>query len=106
MVVPKYHRWNLDGLSNEVQIAVMRNTLLPAIAELSDGTPLTEMLDHNPWTKVLVSGAASHEVDTAYRTSPNEMTIVLSKFADTLFGTIVTVSFQNRLHEELVNQYR
>ncbi len=106
MVVPKYHRWNLDGLSKEDRIAVMRTTLLPAIVELSNGTPLTEMADRNPWTLELFSGAASHQVDTAYRTSPNDMTIVLSKYADTLFGTIVTVSFQRRLNEELVNQYR
>ena len=104
MVIPKYSSWILDGMSEEQLIASMKATILPALIKLSDGTPPSNLMTANPWLSVLCSTSANDEVDEAYRNLPNAMTMVLSEFVDTLYGTTVTVKFQRRLDEGLIEQ--
>lgn len=107
MVIPRYSAWITDAsMSEEQQIFAMRTTILPAIEALSDGSPLRELITRNPWLSEFLSMAANNETDTAYRTSPNDMTIAVLEFVDAYYGTKVAVGFQRRFNEGLVERYR
>jgi len=106
MVLPRYSSWIVNAWPEEQEIVAMKITIMPAIYELSDGVLLTKILTNNPWVRDFCSHTAFEASDTAYRTSPNDMTIVLLEFVDAYYGTDVTVHFQRRISEELVERYR
>ena len=100
MTIPRYYSWCPYLTSEEEKLARVKETMMPAISRLSDGSLLTNISADNPWLFNFFSEAAAHdEIDAAYRTSPNEMTMTLIEFVDIFYGTIC----QRRTQERLVN---
>jgi hypothetical protein len=99
---PDYRDWLTlsDSFSDDQKNQQYMRDIMPYISDNTEGTPLNKALQENAWLLEFLGPESDFEAAlNELRQRPNEATMILADFVKHLAGTVMAVSWQERMKD-------